>query len=65
MELDDLDNEFTKFNIKMVFTLTIYEDYRLVQKSYLQDFKLCIDKSYVVISIVLDLKIEVCKSENK
>jgi hypothetical protein len=50
---------------QMVFTLTFYEDYWLVQRSFLQDFKLSIDKSHVVISIVLDLQIEVCKSKNK
>jgi hypothetical protein len=50
---------------QLVFTLTFYEDYWLVHRSYLQDFKLSIDKGHVVISIVLDLQIEVCKSKNK
>jgi hypothetical protein len=48
----------------MVFTLTFCEDYWLVQRSYLRDFKLSFDKGHVVIYITLDLQMEVCKSKN-
>jgi hypothetical protein len=49
---------------QMVFTLTFYEDYWLVQRNYLWDFKLSFDKGHVVIYITLDLQMEVCKRKN-
>jgi hypothetical protein len=64
MELDDLNNKFTKIQYQMVFTLTFYEDYWLVQRNYLRNFKLSFDKGHVVIYITLDLQMEDCKSKN-
>jgi hypothetical protein len=49
---------------QMVFTLTFYEDYWLVQRNYLRNFKLSFDKGHVVIYITLDLQMEDCKSNN-
>jgi hypothetical protein len=57
MELDDLNNKITKFNIK-------WFSFLLVQRSFLRDFKLSFDKGHVVIYITLDLQMEVCKSKN-
>jgi hypothetical protein len=64
MELDDLDNKFTKVQYQMVFTLILHEGYWLVKRRYLQDFELDFGKGHLVMYITLDLQMKACKSKN-
>jgi hypothetical protein len=47
---------------QMVFTLTFYENYWLVQRNYLRDFKLSFDKGHVVIILLWTYKWKFAKA---
>jgi hypothetical protein len=64
MELDDLDNKFTKFNIKWFSLLYFIKFIDLFKRRYLQDFELDFSKGHLVIYITLDLQLDDCKSKN-
>jgi hypothetical protein len=63
MELDDLDNKLTKFNIKWLSLLYFMKVIDLFKED-MQDFELGFGKGHLVIYITLDLQLKACKSKN-